>query len=120
MEVLGIKDHIAHLLIGEATQPPEQKREKGESVEQKPPSEEMKIVLEGNEESLKAVAERINQSLKSMGYSLQFVPNKESGVVVIKVLDGKGRVIRQIPPEAMVGLFPEIGNKGLILNKMLP
>ena len=120
MEVVGIKDHVAQLLIRQTTQPPEQKKEEGEWVGQKPPSEEMKIVLKGNEESLRAIAERINQSLKSMGYSLQFIPNKESGTVVIKVLDGNGRVIRQIPPEAMAALFPETGNKGLILNKTLP
>ena len=120
MEVVGIKDQVAHLLIREIAQPLEQKKENGALAEQKPPSEMMKIVFEGNEESLRAVAERINQSLKSMGYSLQFVPNKESGIVVIKVLDGNGRVIRQIPPEAMAGLFPETGNKGLILNKTLP
>jgi len=112
MEVLGIKSHVAHLLIGGVAQ-----RQK--EAEQKPPPEAMKIVFEGNEESLQAIAERINQSLKSMGYSLQFIPNKESGVVVIKVLDEKGKVIRQIPPEAMIGLFSEIGDKGLILNKML-
>ena len=120
MEIVGIKDQTAHLLTGEATQPPAQKKEKEESVEQRLPTESMKVVLEGNEESLQAIAERINQSLKSMGYSLQFIPDKESGVVVIKVLDEKGRVIRQIPPEAMVGLFSKIGNKGLIFNKMLP
>jgi uncharacterized FlaG/YvyC family protein len=120
MEILGIKEHIAHLLIGEATQTPGQKKEKEGSVEERPPSEAMKTVFEGNEESLQAVAERINQSLKSMSYSLQFVPDKESGVVVIKVLDEKGKVIRQIPPEVMVELFSKIGNKGLIFNKILP
>jgi uncharacterized FlaG/YvyC family protein len=116
MEIFGIKEHIAHLLIGKATQPLEPKK----GVEQRPPTEVMKIVFEGNEESLQAIAERINQSLKSMSYSLQFVPDKESGVVVIKVLDEKGKVIRQIPPEVMVELFSKIGNKGLIFNKILP
>jgi uncharacterized FlaG/YvyC family protein len=122
MEIIGIKDQTAHLLVGEATRPPEQKREKEEpveKVEQIPPPETLKIVMKENDASLKAISERITQSLKSMGYSLQFVPDKESGVVVVKVLDEDGKVIRQIPSEVMVGLLSGDGNKGLILNKIL-
>ncbi|MBM3302988.1 MAG: flagellar protein FlaG, partial [Deltaproteobacteria bacterium] len=54
-----------------------------------------------DEESVRELADRINEFMRSMNYSLQFVPDREAGIVVIRVLDGKGKVIRQIPPEAM-------------------
>jgi uncharacterized FlaG/YvyC family protein len=58
--------------------------------------------------------------LKAMSFSLQFVPNREAGQVTIKVLDGEGRLIRQIPPGEIVSLSSNIGaGVGLLLNGKL-
>jgi len=50
----------------------------------------------------------------------QFVPDMESGQVIIKVLDVDGKIIRRIPPEFMVKLADKIGEStGLVVNETL-
>jgi uncharacterized FlaG/YvyC family protein len=66
------------------------------------------------------VTENINLLMRSMSYSLQFVTDRENGKVVIKVLDGEGKVVRQIPPEAAAAISATFGNSvGLVVNETL-
>lgn len=71
-----------------------------------------------DEEAIGELADRINEFMRSMNYSLQFVPDRESGMVVIKVLDSKGKVLRQIPPAEMASIASMLDSKiGMILNE---
>lgn len=73
-----------------------------------------------NEEAIKALTERLNHFMKSLRFNLQFIPDRESGEVVIKVYDGDGNLIRRIPPEVMGLLSSEFGSDiGLLLNAQL-
>ncbi len=71
-----------------------------------------------DEESVRELADRINEFMRSMNYSLQFVPDRESGMVIIKILDGKGKVVRQIPPEELASISSMLGDRiGVLLNE---
>lgn len=71
-----------------------------------------------DEETIHELADRINEFMRSMNYSLQFVPDRESGMVIIKVLDGKGKVVRQIPPEELASISSMLGERiGMLLNE---
>jgi flagellar protein FlaG len=77
-------------------------------------------VADGQEETLKQLAENLNQYMRDIDYSLQFTPDRKSGIVIIKVLDGNGNVIRQIPPEAIQFLSSRMGESiGILLNSKL-
>jgi flagellar protein FlaG len=72
------------------------------------------------EETIRELAENLNQFMRSIDYNLQFVPDQEAGIVIIKVLDGSGKVIRQIPPEAILSLSSRIGESmGVFINSKL-
>ncbi len=45
------------------------------------------------------LAEAVNQALRSMRYSLQFVVNERGKDLTVRVLDSEGEVVREIPPE---------------------
>jgi len=45
------------------------------------------------------LAEAVNQALRNMRYSLQFVVNGKGKDLTVRVLDAKGEVVREIPPE---------------------
>lgn len=71
-------------------------------------------------QELQALTESINHFMKAMQYSLQFVLEGPEGGIVIKVLDGKGHLIRRIPPEALHGLAAKMGaGVGVVVNKTL-
>jgi len=62
----------------------------------------------------------VNQIVEAMRYNIQFVVDKESGGVIIKVVDSEGNLIRQIPPEGLVALSSDTGaGLGLLLNTEL-
>jgi uncharacterized FlaG/YvyC family protein len=114
MEIMEIKGNIARSLNPEPLP--------------KPVHREVKMALPDvpeepvrqSEEDIHALAEKMNQSLQDMRYSLQFVPDMESGQVVIKVLDGDGKIIRRIPPEFMAQLAAKVGDStGLVVNETL-
>jgi uncharacterized FlaG/YvyC family protein len=114
MEIMEIKGNIARSLTAEPPPKTVQREVKLAlpEVREKPARQ--------SEEDIHALAEKMNQSLQDMRYSLQFVPDMESGQVVIKVLDGDGKLIRRIPPECMVELSGKVGEStGLVVNETL-
>ena len=112
MEIMEIKGNIARSLTPEPFHP-----KKAEKLDLPEVREE---TARQTEEDIHALAEKMNKSLQDMRYSLQFVPDMESGQVVIKVLDGEGKVIRRIPPEFMAELAAKVGEStGLVVNETL-
>ncbi len=74
-------------------------------------------VANGNEDAIRRVAENINRFMEDMDFSLRFIPDKEAGIVITKVLDSNGGVIRTIPPEGMAALSSRIGSSiGMLVN----
>ncbi|HEC98956.1 MAG TPA: flagellar protein FlaG [Proteobacteria bacterium] len=80
-------------------------------------SEFVRKVANGNEEAIRKVAENINRFMEDMDFSLRFIPDKEAGIVIIKVLDSDGNTIRTIPPKEMAALSSRIGSSiGMLVN----
>jgi len=49
------------------------------------------------------IAQKVQEKLESMNVSIQFEVNKDSGRIVIKVIDpSSGEVVRKIPPEKLM------------------
>lgn len=119
MEATNIKETLIRSIL----QAPSQKAHKkpAEMKEAEPATaESIKEITIAQDEVVKNLSESLNEFMKSVGYSLQFIPDREAGVVVIKVLDGEGRVVRQIPPEAVLALSSKIGeNIGVFINSKL-
>ena len=64
--------------------------------------------------------ESVNQIIKAMRYNIQFVVDRESRGVIIKVVDSEGNLIRRIPPEGLASFSSETGaGLGLLLNREL-
>jgi uncharacterized FlaG/YvyC family protein len=117
MEAKEIKEKLTPSIALESNPAP--KRSKRSETE-KPEAKSAEKIPETNEETIRKLTENINQVLKSMSFSLQFVPGREGGQVIIKVLDGDGNLIRQIPPEAVTTLSSNVGDGvGLLLNGKL-
>jgi uncharacterized FlaG/YvyC family protein len=119
METLAVKD----IVVGEPSSLPvkkqAQKPDLPQAKKEYTPPESPKATSKADEADLKAMAEGINNFLKKMQYTLQFVVDKKNGDVTIKVMDENGKLIRQIPPEAMAGLSQQGDGTGIILNKTL-
>lgn len=80
-------------------------------------SEFVRKVANGNEEAIRKVAENINRFMEDMDFSLRFIPDKEAGIVIIKVLDSDGNTVRTIPPEELAALSSRIGSSiGMLVN----
>ncbi len=45
------------------------------------------------------LAEAVNEALRNMKYSLQFVVDGKGKDFMVRVLDSEGQVVREIPPE---------------------
>jgi uncharacterized FlaG/YvyC family protein len=74
----------------------------------------------GDSEAIKAIVENVNRIIEAMRYNIQFVVDHESGGVTIKVVDGEGNLIRQIPPEGLAALSSDMrAGLGLLLNREL-
>ena len=114
MEILTVTGKI----LNELPRPAVQKRtgEPGQPQQveaQSPPAESATI-------DLKAVTTEINKFMAEMHYSLQFMVDNKDGQVLIKVLDGDGKLIRQIPPEELVAIAENMGQSaGQVLSKTL-
>jgi uncharacterized FlaG/YvyC family protein len=119
METLAVKDIVVGdpppLPVKKQAQRPDEPQAKMAST----PAESPKTAPKADEGNLKAVAEGINNFLKKMQYTLQFVVDKKNGDITIKVLDEDGKLIRQIPPEAMAALSQQGNGTGMILNETL-
>ena len=120
MEVMGIKESVGQSLVQDPVDKPVKKSDQAEKRTDAATTGDLKNVVDGDEETVKKLSDEINQFMKEMDFSLQFIPNKESGTIIIKVLDYQGNVIRQIPPEAMTALSSKFGDDiGLLLNVKL-
>jgi uncharacterized FlaG/YvyC family protein len=70
-----------------------------------------------SEKTLNDIATRVNQVAESMQYQIQFIVERKSRGVVVKVLDNDGKLIRQIPPEDIAAISSDPDkNSGLLLN----
>ena len=117
MEVKEIQEKLTSSIALESNPAP--KKSKRTDTE-KPEAKPVKKIPAVNEETIRKLAENINQILKAMSFSLQFIPGREAGQIIIKILDGDGKLIRQIPPEEIVSLSSNIGEGvGLLLNGKL-
>lgn len=80
----------------------------------------LKDFFEENKIAIKNLAEHINEFAKDNQFSLKFIPEKEAGVVIIKIFDSQGNLIRQIPPEEVLTLSTDSTDsgekKGFLLN----
>lgn len=77
----------------------------------------LQIFTEDNQKAIKNLFEHINEFAKSNQINLKFIPAEEAGLVIIKVYDGEGNLIRQIPPEEVLALAAELEKKkGFLLN----
>ncbi len=83
-------------------------------------AQSIETVSKGDKEALEALIDGINQFTKTIRFTLQFIPNKESGMAMIEVLDDDGKLIRRIPPEALAELSSKIGSSiGTFVNEIL-
>lgn len=72
---------------------------------------------EENQKAIKNLLGRISDFAKNNQISLKFVLDKELGLVIIRVYDVEGNLIRQIPPEEVLAFSAELGKKkGFLLN----
>jgi uncharacterized FlaG/YvyC family protein len=119
MEILAVKEGVVAepppLLAKKQVQKPDEPQAKKGST----PTELPKTEPKATEEDLKALADGINNFLKKMQYTLQFVVDKKNGDITIKVMDENGKLVRQIPPEAMAALSQQGDGTGMILNETL-
>jgi flagellar protein FlaG len=95
--------YIAPLPITLSSPPPQSKSEGARSEQEKP--EPAKVSMG---ELQKAVVD-VNQNLAGMHSELNFSVDKDSGKVVLKIIDSKTKeVIRQIPQEEALRLASKI------------
>ena len=118
MDILVVKENLLRDPLPASTprqtDKPDRPREEGKPS----PAEVPKIDLPKSEETVQALTENINSFMKNMRYSIQFMLDKDHGRVVIKVVDGEGKLVRQIPPEAVVALSNRIGDSiGMVVNE---
>ncbi len=66
-----------------------------------------------------ALLDRINELTEDGAYSVRFEKNSDLNEIVVKVVDSQsGDVIRQIPPEALLGLTKRLNDlRGTIVDK---
>lgn len=119
MEIPGIKESQGRPIAPDQTEKPLKKTSQHKEIEVSSKGFVQKTIDE-QEESIKQLAENLNQFMKNLDYNLQFIPDREAGIVIIKVLDGNGKLIRQIPPEAFLSLSSRIGESiGIFINSKL-
>ena len=67
---------------------------------------------------LESTLEGINKYLSEIGSSLNFIHDEASGRSAVQVLDEKGEVIRQIPPQELLDVYAKIRNiVGILLDE---
>jgi uncharacterized FlaG/YvyC family protein len=80
----------------------------------------IETISKGDKEALQAVIDSINQFTETIRFTLKFIPNEKPGMAMIEVLDADGKVIRRIPPEALVELSSKIESSiGMFVNEIL-
>ena len=122
MEITNIKESMISpslqgLLPGPAKKPEQRDEQGGQSVAT---TELLDKVSRGDAEAINGLVKNINQIVEAMRYNIQFVVDRESGGIIIKVVDSEGNLIREIPPEGLAALTSDMGaGLGLLLNTEL-
>ncbi len=74
--------------------------------------------LEMDVTEMKSTLEGINEYLSEVGSSLSFVHDEASGRSAVQVLDERGEVIRQIPPQELLDVYARIRDiVGILLDE---
>lgn len=119
MEISQIKVVLNKTPVGESSpkySKPLLQTKETQQIEKEPIGE----IVGRQKESVKELAENLTKFMQSINYNLQFIPDREEGTVIIKVLDKDGNLIRQIPPEAFLALSSKIGEHiGILINSKL-
>lgn len=77
----------------------------------------LEVFSKESQKAIESLAVRINEFARNNRFSLKFIPEKEKGMVIIKIFDGEGNLVRQIPPEEILALSAELTKqKGFLLN----
>jgi flagellar protein FlaG len=122
MEIIKIKESaispsVQGLLPEPVKKPGQRDEQAGKSLAA---TELREKVSEGDAEAIKGLLESVNRVIEAMRYNIQFIVDQESGGVIIKVVDGEGNLIRQIPPDGLSALLSDTnGALGLLLNREL-
>jgi uncharacterized FlaG/YvyC family protein len=121
MEILGIKENLQQEAPAAVPKLADKPAPAGGGEKTgSPPPEIPKVQVQNNEEAAKALTEQLNTFMQNMRYSLQFVVDRQNNQVIIKVLDGEGNLVRQIPPEALAELSRKSGDgTGMVVNQTL-
>jgi uncharacterized FlaG/YvyC family protein len=121
MEIEGIREKFQTDIPQIRQEPaPKAKTHSDSAVSHEMLEQEIRRCIKGNEETVAALTEKLNQFIETMQYSLQFIPEKDGKQIIIKVYDGQGKLIRRIPPESMSMLADHLGESiGLMLNRIL-
>ena len=76
------------------------------------PAQEMDVT------EMKGALEGVNEYMREMGSSLSFVYDEASGRSAVQVLDERGEVIRQIPPQELLDVYAKIRDiVGILLDE---
>ena len=130
MEITNIKENIISPSLQGSTpgrvkkseQPDEQvgRTEAAKEPRRKVSKDGPEPIKDLQNKDLKSLTEALTRVIQTMRYNIQFVVDREAGGVVIKVLDGEGKLIRRIPPEVMAAVSLQIGmDAGLLVNTEL-
>jgi uncharacterized FlaG/YvyC family protein len=69
-------------------------------------------------EFTKHLAEIVNEAMQDMKFSLQFVVDNKTEEITVKVLDGKGQLVRQIPSDEIQQMRKRLAEMaGLLFDK---
>ncbi len=85
------------------------------------PEQAEQKVVEDNKKSLEEAVNQANNTLETYNTELQFSIHKESGEVMVKVINSSDNtVIREIPPERVLDFVANVKKMlGLILDKLI-
>ena len=125
MEIINIKENaispsLQGLTPGSVKKPGPRDEQAGRSEAATELLKDVSKGDKGDSEAIKAIVENVNRIIEAMRYNIQFVVDHESGGVTIKVVDGEGNLIRQIPPEGLAALSSDMrAGLGLLLNREL-
>jgi len=123
MEITDIKDSVLSLPLQEPISNANKKAgpaKERSSRDDEGMSELVRRISSGDKDALKGLAESFNKLASGLRFDLRFVVDRQSGGVVVEVLDGDGNLIRRIPPENVASFSSGAGmDIGLLLNKQL-
>lgn len=108
--------------INQLPRGPERKQSSGEVLansEAQPTSTETTKLSEKNSEALDSAVSSMNDLLGTLGHSLRFNIDDETGKTIVKVMDSQTQeVIKQIPTEEMLAIAKALDKlQGLLVKQ---